>query len=146
MSFHEDRTVKCPECGVEQTVRIWNSLNVSLNPHEKNKLYDGEINLFVCESCGHKAYIPVSFLYHDMERKFCVQYFPATSMKKAEFLMLFNADGSMKITENVEFPVPDYMKNVQVVFSMDELIRYVLFREMLIEYQLKTEDQEEKNG
>jgi len=60
--------------------------------------------------------------------------------------MLFNADGSMKISENVEFAVPDYMKNVQVVFSMDELVRYVLFREMLIEYHLKTEDQEEKNG
>jgi len=146
MSFYEDRTVKCPECGVEQIVQIWNSLNVSLNPHEKSKLFDGEINLFVCESCGHKAYIPVSFLYHDMDRKFCVQYFPSTSMKKAEFLMLFNADGSMKISENVEFAVPDYMKNVQVVFSMDELVRYVLFREMLIEYHLKTEDQEEKNG
>jgi hypothetical protein len=36
--------------------------------------------------------------------------------------------------------IPEYMKNVHYVFSMDEMIRYILFREKLAKIKGKTND------
>ena len=68
---------------------MWDSINVSLDPELKEKLFRAEINLFECESCGEKNHIDAPLLYHDMELQFCVQYCPSEELGDPEFLAQF---------------------------------------------------------
>lgn len=137
MSVKNQEKVQCSKCGNEQETTIWSSLNVSFDLEEKSKLFDGKINKFICESCGSEAFIPVPFLYHDMQRKFCVQFFPPESLKKHNFFDQFTLNGKMKIKEDLGFEVPEYMTDIQIAFDINELIKYVLFRELLYEKKVK---------
>jgi hypothetical protein len=68
-----------------------------------------------------------------MTRRFLVQFHPFDSLGNREFLGRFDKHG-----RDITFrKVPGmmravgglaYMKNPHIVFSMDELVRYVLFR------------------
>ena len=134
MSIHENRTVNCPKCQHEQTIVVWSSINATLNPDGRIKLFDGQINHFKCLKCGYESLVPMPLLYHDPERKIAAHYFPPESMKKAEFLDQFDLDGKFVVTAEVDFDVPDHLMDIHVVFNMNELVSYVVFREMLIEF------------
>ena len=134
MSIREDRLVNCPKCDHEQLVMVWSSINASLNPEGRNKLFDGEINHFRCQKCAYESLIPIPLLYHDIDRKIAVHYFPPESMKKAEFLDQFDVHGKFQVAEEVGFDVPQHLQDVHVVFNMNELVSYVIFREMLLEF------------
>jgi len=134
LSIHENRTVNCPKCQQKQTDMVWSSINATLNPDGRNKLFDGQINHFKCVKCEYESLIPIPLLYHDPERKIAAHYFPPESMKKAEFLDQFDLDGKFVVTGEVDFDVPDHLLDVHVVFNMNELVSYVIFREMLIEF------------
>lgn len=138
MSIKKEHQLTCPNCGHEQKILIWSAANVTLDQVIRTKVFDGEINLFNCEKCVHRSYIETSFLYHDMDRKFAVHYFPKPSIKKVDFLDKFNKNGLLKTEDNeLKFEIPHYMKEVHVVFDMNELVSYVVFREMLFDYQNK---------
>lgn len=134
MSVNESRIVTCPHCQHEQSVRIWQSLNVSLDKSAKKDLFEGKINLLVCEKCGQKTFIPVPFLYHDPDRQIAVQYYPAGVIRDEQFLSHFKIDGSFADSDNIGFEVPDYMRHIHIVFNMDELITYIVFRETLADF------------
>jgi len=134
LSIHENRTVNCPKCQHEQTIVVWSSINATLNPDGRIKLFDGQINHFKCLKCGYESLVPMPLLYHDPERKIAAHYFPPESMKKAEFLDQFDLDGKFVVTAEVDFDVPDHLMDIHVVFNMNELVSYVVFREMLIEF------------
>lgn len=129
--------IDCPECNIKQNVTIWESVNVTLDPDLKEKLFQGRINVFQCQKCGVRALIPVPLLYHDMTKRFCVQFYPYNWLENDDFLENFAKDGEL----NIElFSIPKasgYMKRTQIVFDMDELVRYVLFRDKLHERSKK---------
>ncbi len=138
MSIKKDHELTCPQCGHKQKITVWSAVNVTFDKAIRTKVFDGEINFFDCEECEHQSYIEIPFLYHDMDRKFAVHCFPKASIKKVDFLNKFNKNGLMKTdNEEIKFEVPEYMKNVHVVFDMSELVTYVVFREMLYDYQNK---------
>ncbi len=41
--------LECPKCGTRQNVFLYDSINVSIDPNLKEKLFKGEINVFQCE-------------------------------------------------------------------------------------------------
>lgn len=134
MSIQENRTINCPKCQHEQSVNIWSSINTALNPDGRIQLFDGKINHFICGKCGYESLIPAPLLYHDPDRKIAAHYFPVESMKKAEFLDQFDLHGKFAVTGEVDFDVPEHLQDVHVVFNMNELVSYIIFREMLIEF------------
>jgi len=134
MSVNEIKVVVCPHCQHEQTVKIWQSLNVAFDRTAKKELFEGKINLLVCENCQQKTFIPVPFLYHDPERQMAVQYFPGVVIRDEKFLGQFEIDGTYAGDENAGLEVPDYMHHLHLVFNMDELVTYVIFREVLADY------------
>ena len=144
MSLERTIAVRCPKCQTEDTAQVWESINASLDPEQKSALLEGNLNTFICRSCGTKFLIPVAFMYHDMERHICVQYYPFEALHKAEFFAHFaiNGDISKKVSKGLH--LPDYMRKRQVVFDMAELVRYIVFRERLFEYlEGQDEDNEE---
>lgn len=134
MSIHEQRLVTCPQCQHQQSVTVWSSINVMLNPEGRNRLFNGEINRFRCAQCGYESLIPLPLLYHDPGRQIAAHYFPSNSIEKAEFLNQFDIRGKFSAGNQVDFEVPEYLKDVHVVFNLDELITYIIYRETLIEF------------
>jgi hypothetical protein len=127
--------VTCPSCGHDQTVTIWQSIDASLNPELRTRLFDAEINVCVCELCEEKRFTPMPILYRDREREFCVMYFPfdLDAWEREEMSEFFTAEG--KMAEEVPFYDP------HVVLSFDEMLRYIQLRELVHERRKKgTED------
>ncbi len=84
MSNKKRVEVTCPKCSEEQSVIVWTSLNVTLNPEAKQDLLEKRINLLECEKCGTNTQIQLQMLYHDMEKEFCVILVPFSTIIDAK--------------------------------------------------------------
>ena len=148
MSIETPLELECPSCSHEQTVMVWESLNADVSPEARESLFEGKINKFVCESCGAEAMISTALMYHDMKRRFVVQFFPFDAIDDAEFLERFQADGTDSIVTNaLGLAQPrgmsldvEYMRTPHIVFDMGELVRYVLFRERVFDSRQEDQD------
>jgi predicted RNA-binding Zn-ribbon protein involved in translation (DUF1610 family) len=133
MTLEEPKNIECPECGTKQMVTIWRSLNVTTDPEIKNALFDGKINVFECDKCGYSGFIPVPLMYHDMNKKICVQYYPFELLDHDEFFVQFDAEGGLNTKTFADINLPEYIRKQHIVFDMDEMIRYIDFRDRLSE-------------
>ena len=129
VSSHE---LECSHCGFKQNVNIWESINVSLDPDLRQRLFQGQINVFKCQKCEKETFISVPLFYHDMEKGFSVQFFPLDWLQDESLLLdAFTREGELN-TGLFQLPeTSDYIKRTHIVFDMDELLRYVVFREKL---------------
>ena len=136
MTIKEEQIMGCPNCGHKQTAEFYQAINVKLNPELKEQFFKGEINMFVCEECGNKAVVDLVFLYHDMDKRFCVQYCPyELVVQQSEKLSeMYSIDGKLNVPANIQLPeTAQYMYEPHIVLSLDEMIRYVQFRDALFE-------------
>ena len=76
MSRRTTIPITCPACGRAHKFAAWQSLNVTLDPHEKPRLLDGSLTRFTCEGCGHNADVVYPLLYHDMEKQLMLSLLP----------------------------------------------------------------------
>lgn len=131
MSKTTPHNLQCPHCGNKQENMVWDSLNVTLDPDLKKKLYAAEINLFECKKCGKKTFINAPLLYHDMTQQFCVQYYPPEALDDSDFFRQFNPDGSLAVSgiPAVFAKSGGYLTRPHIIFDMNEMIRYVSFRD-----------------
>ncbi len=137
MSLKNLVAVDCPDCGQQQDVLVWDSLNVQVSPEAKSDFFAGKINQFECSFCHSQARLAVPFLYHDMALRFCVQYYPVDALDES-LLGSLKPDGSSSAdpfgplsaaSETVE--AMQYVLHPHIVFSMQETLNYVVFREKL---------------
>lgn len=136
MTIKEEQIMGCPVCGHRQTAEFYQAINVKLNPELKEKFFKGELNMFVCEECGNRAVVDLVFLYHDMDKRFCVQYCPyELVVRQSEKLSeMYSVEGKLNIPANIQLPeTAQYMYEPHIVLSLDEMIRYVQFRDALYE-------------
>jgi hypothetical protein len=123
--------VECPECHTKQKTYVWHSVNVAVSPELKEKLFNGEINVFNCAGCGEVRPLHVPLLYNDMQKKVLVWYFPLSDIEKEGFLDQFTEQGQW--TSNIpDSRFPEYGR-IHVVFELYEMLRYIVFRERLHE-------------
>ena len=66
-------TLTCPKCKEEVEYDYYDSVNVSLDPSLKEKVFDRSIFIAKCPHCGNSANLIHPILYHDMEHKFMIQ-------------------------------------------------------------------------
>ena len=125
----------CPQCGNKQETKLWHSINVRLNPELREKLFNGEINVFKCESCNTVALIGQPLLYHDMKRNYCIQYFPPELLKDESFLRQYSRAGRLKMEESFESisEVSRYLFTPHIVFDLNEMVHYIEFRDRLFD-------------
>ena len=135
MSLESVTDVQCPECGHNQAVTVWRSLNADVTPEAREDLLAGRINVFQCEQCDCQAELKVPLLYHDMHRRFLVQYHPFEALDDPEFFREYDARGERVAAAQMSGMASgggmEYPARVHVVFQMSELVRYVVFRERL---------------
>jgi predicted RNA-binding Zn-ribbon protein involved in translation (DUF1610 family) len=141
MSVKEPVEAKCPACGDETQVTVWRSINVQQDPEAKELLLAGNVNVFRCPKCGYESLLDIDLLYHDMEEKFCVQYYPYERLSDDNFLANFSLEGepALEVPEGMRLkPDMDYMAHPHIVFELGELVRYVAFRDRLFELDTGT--------
>lgn len=90
MSSFRNISISCPNCKADGEYRVWDSINVDLNPELKPKVMDGSVFEWTCQNCNKKYSVPYSFLYHDMTHNFMVQFDPNRShiIPFAEYLRI----------------------------------------------------------
>jgi uncharacterized Zn finger protein len=62
MSSKNKIEVSCPQCSKEQSVIVWSSLNVTLNPKIQEDLFNKKINIFQCNECGSEIKVRTRLL------------------------------------------------------------------------------------
>lgn len=131
-SFHQIE-VECPSCRARQDIRIWQAIDAARNMEFREQLITGRINYFCCSSCQFEGEIAAPLLYYDTEKQFCASYVPVEYLDDEEYLSrTFTYDGKVRTPEFWEgemSPGTDFFRHAHIVFSLPELIRYVLFRE-----------------
>jgi len=120
----------CPTCQTEQKCTIWSSVNANTDPELKEQLLNGTLNLFTCAKCGNSAMVNAPLLYHDMQEAFWVQYHPFDWLGEENLLEEFSAEG--EIAGDKSLSGRRYIdRPPHLVLGMDELVRYVEFRDLL---------------
>lgn len=104
MSECRNENIKCPRCGYESPMTIWNSINVDLDPELKEKLLSQELFEWKCEVCGLETHVHFGTIYHDMKHHFMLFFDP-----------LDEDDREMKYKET-EIPLPPGMISGDYVF------------------------------
>jgi len=124
--------IECSHCGVKQSVNIWESIDARADPDLRQRLFQGMINVFKCHQCEKATFISVPLFYHDADQGFSVQFFPLDWLEDERLLLdAFTREGDLN-TALFHLPeISDDMKRIHLVFDMDELLRYVTFRERL---------------
>ena len=70
-------------------------------------------------------------LYHDMEIGYMAWYFPFLLVQSGKILDRIDPGGQPMGIE--QYPECNYASSIHYVFDMDELVRYVKFRDVLAE-------------
>jgi hypothetical protein len=86
-------SVRCPACGVEQEVRLVQSLNTRDDPGAKRRLLAGELDVLAC-ACGRRTPLAADLLYSDPEHDLLVRVCPGDAAARAEAAELFRAAGA----------------------------------------------------
>ena len=137
MSKMKQIDVECPVCGEKQETDYWDSINVDLDFSLRRQLFDGRINFFRCEFCKYEAFVNGPLLYHDMTRKFCIQYLPEYWLEDVSNFESYYTDGSLETFVSFNAMGIGHRSRPHVVFNMEELLRYILFRELLYDRDLE---------
>ncbi|MGB3524775.1 MAG: CpXC domain-containing protein [Flavobacteriales bacterium] len=138
MSNDRALTVACPQCEKQQTIIVWDAVNVLEEPDMKEEVLEQRVNMFVCTGCGKPITVDMPFLYHDPEQRFVVQYVTAEEAGSPEYYEYLYKDGTVVMEEEAmeaaERSGGQYLLLPHQVFSMRELAAYVVFRDMCEEY------------
>jgi hypothetical protein len=132
MFFTEHLEVECPCCRKKQDITIHHVIDLSAGDQLKEALLTGQINTFACAGCGFEGYISVPLFCHDKKKRIGAFLAPPEILDDpAHLKKSFTKKGT--ISPAGSFADYGRMPVHHVVFSMEELIRYIIFRDRLIE-------------
>jgi len=140
ISQHE---VVCPSCGAEESV----SLRLDQRGHS-GRFVEGKaisrrdqpVQVFIMRTRG--ICCNAVLLYHDMTHQFCVQFYPFESLKDADFLQRFRSDGTLRVG-GLRKKMLGYIAKPHIVFSLKEMLHYILFRERIAGMQTGNRNNQE---
>ncbi len=134
MSSARTVEITCPQCNKKQATEVWESVNVTVDPHLKQSFLENRLNVFTCDGCKWSGPVDVSLIYHDMTNRIWVHYVTREDMKSPEFYRSITKDGTMKLDPISAKVVPRYFSHPHFVFSMKEMVLYIIFREFCAEH------------
>lgn len=130
--------INCPVCDALQGVMTWSAIDGATDPEARSQLFAGEINAFSCRACGYSGQILAPLLYSDSQRQFCVQYYPEEYLEDDEFLDSMSRPNAG--SEIIALPAAiraqsEYLVHPHIVFDLDEMLRFIAFRESIWDRQ-----------
>ena len=126
MSAQKTYNIRCPQCGHEQKVELYDSINVAQQPELKTALFENRLNRIQCSGCDASFRVDKPLLYHDADRNILIHWMPDTAVSREEILDEF--DRSMEalraaLPEDIEPP------RVRLVFTRTELVELIFIIE-----------------
>ena len=130
--------ILCPACGFKQELEVYQSINANISPELVGRLFEGEINVFNCASCGHRALVNQPLLFNDMRIEQKIQYFPVDWLNENIDSVCEQYRGLMgeleKFRSDFGFMAKSFREmSLHVVFSLDEMVAQIKFRRHLCE-------------
>lgn len=134
MSMPEEQVFTCPQCENEQVFVEWHSVNVTNDPEMKAKILFGELFKAKCNRCRFEGELKYPLLYHDMEQKLMIRFWPEGGQPDAEESEL------LEIMEGYRFRLVYTIKELQEKIRIYdaclddrviELLKFTLWREVL---------------
>ncbi len=123
MSKYSMEKIACPVCNKKNEIKIWDSINVELNPEAKEGLLNGELFSFHCDKCGNSTNVFYPCLYNDQKHNVMV-YLITEDMEENTVKMWELAEKQMEelMIPGTVFSIPE-IKNVEkrIVFDIDRL-------------------------
>ncbi len=101
----------------------------------KEELLAGRLNRFQCE-CGFEEFLTAHLRYVDDEKQFCVQLMPFEDMD--DVLGQLTEDGEFRMDSELRNKLPKHIKDIRLVFAMDELARHVVLRDTLAAWHVQS--------
>ena len=104
MSSISTKPFTCPECGHKGEFKMYNSVNVTLDPKLKDRVLNGDIFDWTCPKCGESLSVRYNLLYHDMDNKFQIYYSPTECERLNKIMneMLAKYPGMRKTVRTVD--------------------------------------------
>ena len=136
MSQQKTYNIRCPKCQHDQSVQLYESINVKTLPDLKKLLMANQMNTVTCEQCTLTFRVDKPLLYHDPSRRFMIYQIPlgenAIEAGEREFT---DSVGRLSGLIPKDIPAPD----VSLVFSRAELVERIFLHdaglnERIIEY------------
>lgn len=130
MSAQKTYPIRCPQCEHEQTVELYDSINVSQQPELKIALFENRLNRVQCEDCDASFRIDKPLLYHDPDRDILIHWMPDNAISRDTILDDFD-----KSMEELRAALPAGMEppRVRLVFERVELVELIFLVEASME-------------
>ncbi len=126
MSEKKPYTIKCPKCGEQNEVQLFESINVRQAPELRDQLMANKINEVVCSACAFSFRVDKPLLYIDQDHQLMIYLIPASEQQYETGEDQFNEFlRNMLGLLPVDFRAPE----VQLVFSRIELIERIFLTE-----------------
>jgi hypothetical protein len=136
MSEKKTYAIRCPQCGHEQNVELYETIDVTQQPELKTALFENRLNRVQCESCSASFRLDKPLLYYDPDRNILIHWMPDTAVSREEILDEF--DTSM---EELRAVLPEDLAppRVRLVFTRAELVELIFIieagmEERVVEY------------
>lgn len=145
MSQHRTHEIACPFCGREQTVKLWDSIDVDSEPELREALLFNRVNNVECGGCQKHFRIDKPLVYRDREQDIFIHYDPLVGSRTlADVEAAFNAameEMNHLLPKDVPIPetglVVEWGELVERIFLLEEgldarlveHIKYMLYQQ-----------------
>ena len=136
MSQQAEYPIRCPKCGHEQAVALYDAVNVKSEPALRALLMENKLNAVTCASCGFGFRVDKNLVYNDPDRRLLIFWVPTAESDYARGEEQFAA-----LLRDLTSALPDDVRapSVHLVFNRVELIERIFLAEAglderLIEY------------
>ena len=103
MAEVRDQKIKCPKCGNEITIQVWNKVELPYDMEQKELVLQNKLLRIDCPICQDKFTIAYKCQYNDLERRYMVWVVPAMDEKTKnaaeQYNQLLKADSRLRLAQ-----------------------------------------------
>jgi len=119
--------IKCPSCGTQQNVELYEAVDVAVEPELKQVLLENRLNRVVCTDCDANFRVDMPLLYNDPGNEILIHWVPETGDVTREQIL---GDFDRSMEEMNEMVPPDIdLPSVRLVLTRVELVELIFMIE-----------------
>ena len=127
MSKHKTFHIKCPSCGAQQDVELYEAVNVGVEPELKTALLENQLNRVDCVDCEASFRVDMPLLYSDPQRHILIHWIPETAELTKEAI-IEEFDQSLEQINDM-LPPDITAPSVRLVLTRVELVELIFIIE-----------------
>ena len=127
MSTSKTFHIKCPSCGVQQDVDLYEAVNVGTDPELKKLLMENRLNRVDCIDCEASFRVDMPLLYSDPKHNMLIHWIPETEGMDRDAII---EDFDQSLEQINEMLPPDITApSVRLVLTRVDLVELIFILE-----------------